>query len=303
LQNAPSSRPAASDICDELESYIKNFEKESASKVKKCKQDKLSLLWSLQKIEAQLEKKEKLIGEINLEKSRKDFLTKKEEYIAALEAKLQANQTELDQTKITYFSLEREKESLKRELAKQDDINKQLTATYTAQVKRLRNDVKAKKEEIKTADMRFSDLQKEVYSLEIRLKDEALSLSLEKHKVTDLDNQLQQITKVADNYKQELATVNNTLEKQEGKYKTEIDQLESESGKRLKIATDESAEKEGVITQLNKKLEEMEYKLNKAIESLSRNEDYRLKYTELCKKYEESKQETKKRQQQEGHLK
>ncbi|XP_065887093.1 uncharacterized protein [Dysidea avara] len=290
LQDAPSSRPISSYICDELEKYMKELEKESENEVTRCKQDKLSLLWSLQTTEAKLERKEKTIEELNLERNRKEeYLTKKDENITALEQKLQDTQSALDQIK---FSSKQEKETLKKELTIQDEINKRLTATYTVQVDRLREDVKVKQEEIKAADEKFAELQEDANSLEIKVKEETLEKVQVRHKVTELSNQLQQVTKMADNLKQELAIAKDNYAKQEDRYKTEYNQLELESGKKLKNVTGQCAKNEGIIAQLNKKLEEREHELKKAVEL---KENYREKYTELYQKHEESKLESKKR--------
>jgi len=294
LQDAPSDRPVPSYICDELEKYMKKLEKESESEARQCKQDKLSLLWSLRTTEAQLESKEKIIGELNLERNRKEeSITKKDEHITTLEQKLQDTQSALGQIEL---NLKQEKEILQKELAKQDEVYKQLAETCAAQVDRLRSDVKAKQEEINAADKKFAELQKDVYSLQMKLKEETLVRDQEKHKISDLNNQLQQVTKIADDLKQELAMKKETFAKQEDKHRAELNQMEVESGKKLKTITDQCAENEGMVTQLRKKLKETEYELKNAVEM---KEDYKLRYTELCQKYEELKLQNKKMQKQE----
>ena len=199
LYNESASRPAASQICEELEKYIKALEHESEIAAKQYKQDKLSLVRLLQSQEGQLERKKKLIDELNQEKRKsEDYFTKKEEYIATLESQLQDTKSEVKQLQVTSCSLRRERESLQKELAKQDDINKQLTTTYTGQVDRLRGDVKAKQEEVKAADLKYTELQQEFQLLQTKLKDEQISHSREKQRVLILEEQLQNLNSAAD---------------------------------------------------------------------------------------------------------
>lgn len=91
---------------------------------------------------------------------------------------------------------------MQKEFTKQDKITKQLTTSYKSQVDKLTKDLSEKQEEIKAADAKISEMKKEVQRLESRLKDETINLSLEANKVSDLTNQLHQLSGI---YKQESA--------------------------------------------------------------------------------------------------
>ena len=91
---------------------------------------------------------------------------------------------------------------MQKEFTKQDKITKQLTTSYKSQVDKLTKDLSEKQEEIKAADAKISEMKKEVQRLESKLKDKTINLSLEANKVSDLTNQLHQLSEI---YKQESA--------------------------------------------------------------------------------------------------
>ncbi|XP_065887091.1 uncharacterized protein [Dysidea avara] len=302
LQDASSSRPSAPEICEELKKYINKLEIESEVVSKQYKEVKLSLVRLLQSQESKLEKKKKLIDELNQEKSRNDdYVAKKEEYITELESRLQDTKSKFEQIQMTSFGLEREKESLRKDLAKQDEINKQLNTTYVGQVDRLRGDVKAQREEIKAADLKCAALQQEVEVLQAKLKDEQRYHSQEKQKVINLENQLQSISSMAESHKKELIVAKTDLSREKDNYKLQLAEmqhrLETEYKNDTEALKEKCAEKDVVIVQLEKKLEEQEGNLKGAVHNLSVYQDYKLKYTELSQKYEELKQVNQKRQQ------
>ena len=77
LYDEPASRPTASQICEELEKYTTSLESESVHVAKQYKQDKLELVRLLQFQEGQLERKQKLINELNEEKLRRETSVRK----------------------------------------------------------------------------------------------------------------------------------------------------------------------------------------------------------------------------------
>jgi len=268
LQNAPLNRPATPCICNNLEKYIKNLEKVSASNAEWCKQDKLSLLSSLQTV---LKEKE----ELNTERSQNEkLLKKKEEEVTRVEQSLKELEKELNQIK-------EEKESLLEKVNIKGEANKQLAATLNSQGHRLREDLKVKQEEIKANEVKIARFQDEIHNLQSKLKEETQKHCDENYKVTDLTMQLQKATKMSDDFEQQLATARDDLTRQEDKYRTELNQLENENCRMVENFTDQVAKKEKMIAELNKNLEENdtlfeEYKIN--------NADLHQKYKELEQK-------------------
>ena len=262
LQDAPSSRPTPSNVCKELREYIKNLEKRLSSEAQRCKQDKLSLLCLLKK---SLEEKEGLDAEVNIKekvlKTKEVEVTKVEQSLKELEQKLK--------------QFEEEKKSLLEKMSMKDEVNKQLTVTFNRQECRLRDDLNAEQEEIKATKLKLVESQNEIHSLQSQLKEEARNFFEEKHRVADLTMQLQKAKKIADDYKHKFATVSSELARQEGKYRTELNQLKTENCKRVEDFVDQLKEKEEVIAQLNKKLEENDTVI----------EEYKVKNADLHQKY------------------
>ena len=77
LEDAPAKRPTASDICEELKKYIHDLELEAPELAKQHNKDKFALLRLLQSQEKQLERKGKLIEDINKDKNALRFHCKK----------------------------------------------------------------------------------------------------------------------------------------------------------------------------------------------------------------------------------
>jgi len=145
LEDASTNRLTASEICIELEKYIQQVEIKAPIITKQHKQDKNSLLRMLQSQESQLENKEEIIKDLRRDKGMlDDAILKKEEYISSLESQCQDSKSELEEYKVNLLSLQRERDSLKKELANQDEMNKQLTTTYRNEADRLRKDLKMK---------------------------------------------------------------------------------------------------------------------------------------------------------------
>ena len=65
LEDAPANRPIASYICDELKKYIHQLESEAPELARQHNKDKFALLQLLQSQEKQLERKAKLLEDIN----------------------------------------------------------------------------------------------------------------------------------------------------------------------------------------------------------------------------------------------
>ena len=149
LQNEPSNRPTAYFLC-------KRLEEELTSKAKEYKQDKLSLLLSLQKAEVQLGGKEDLGNKMEELLKKKEEFTKLGQEVTKLGQELQ----ELNQNKIR---CEEEKTSLQEQLK---EVKKHLSTTFSSQEDRLREDVKATEEIIKAADIRLVESKHEIHQLE-----------------------------------------------------------------------------------------------------------------------------------------
>ena len=286
LLDEPARRPKISSIRADLTNCIKTIEAKSPHSAKQHKKDKLSLLLSFQSQADQLERKTKLLEELNKERSvKEDYLTKKEDYITTLELRLEDVQKKLENNEITMLSLTRTKESLQIKLIECKQINE----TYQNQVDRLRKDLDAKQEEAKAAGVQCTSLQQNVNELHIKYED---SLAMERQKVSNLEEELQKISKLAEQQKQELIIIKESVAKEKEQdlsnlsdhYQQELASIKerlandkdkelSELKIKLKIEYDDAiaekcAEKEETIMQLNKKLEQKERQLNDTVKIL-----------------------------------
>ena len=150
LEDAATNRPTAGYICDELEKYIHKLESEAPELAKQHNKDKLSLLQLLQHQGSQLERKIKLTEDVNKDKSMlTESIAKKEEYISLLESQHKDCKSKLKESEFTILSLNQSKESLQKELTNLEKVNQDLNMTYKNQIDLLREDVKAKQQEIK----------------------------------------------------------------------------------------------------------------------------------------------------------
>ena len=117
LEDAPTNRPTASYISDELEKYIHGLESEAPELAKQHNKDKFSLLQLIQHQGSQLERKAKLIKDINKDKSMlKDTIVKNEEYISSLESQCQDFKSKLEDSEFTVLSLNQSKHSMQKDL-------------------------------------------------------------------------------------------------------------------------------------------------------------------------------------------
>ena len=175
LEDAPTNRPTAGDICSELAKYIHRLELEAPELAKQHNKDKFSILQLL-------EEKEKLIEDINTDKSMLyDIIAKKEEHISSLESQYQDCKNKFDTSEFTICSLKQDKESLLKELEEiklQMQKETEITTTYKSQVNQLNLKFKAKEEEVKhlTIDiegykLKLSKLEAEVINLQDDVKE------------------------------------------------------------------------------------------------------------------------------------
>ena len=163
LEDAPANRPTASYICDELKKYIHQLESEAPELAKQHNKDKFALLQLLQSQEKQLQRKGKLIEDINKDKNTlNDFIAKKEEYVSSLELQYQNCKSKLEENEFTILALNRDKESLQQKLTDLDRINKDPTANYKNKEDLLREDLKKKQEEIKAANENKTQMHNEI---------------------------------------------------------------------------------------------------------------------------------------------
>jgi len=235
LYEEPTNRPTASKICKELEKYSKGLETDSKVIAKRYKQNKLNMLSLLQKQESQLQRKEKLIAELNNDQAiNRKSLTQKEKHITLLQEQLQSVKNKLDHTEVTHLSLERERESLKKELVKQNDLNKELTFTYKTHGDNLREDVKAKEEKIKATNVKCTELKYEIQSLQTKLKDETLKVVSLKNELKELQQENQEYLSRESTDKQKIANLKEELQK-------EKDNVEHFKQKEMTLVADNKA--------------------------------------------------------------
>ena len=249
LEDAPANRPTASGICEKLKKYILQLESEAPELAKQQNKDKFSLLTLLQSQEKQLESKAKLIEDLHKDKNTlTDFIAKKEK-----------------ENELTICAMNQDIETLRQQLT---DLNKNLTTTYKDQEDFLREDLKTKQEEIKAANGKKIQMQKEIDDLHDKLKNEKLILSQKIQLISDLENDMQKIKADAEDCKQErdqLFKANldygvtvKTLEQQIDQSRTKLE----EKDKQIEIIT---AKKDNVIADLNEKQNEIEVSLKLAI--------------------------------------
>ena len=203
LKDAPTNRPTAGYICNQLEKYIRRLESEAPELAKQHNKDKVSLLQLLQYQESQLQKNAKLIIEdINKDKSvLNDVIVRKEEYITSLESQYQDYKSKFEATEFTIHDLNQDKESLlkqlediKYQMQNEIEANQKLTSTYENQVNQLTEEIKSKEEEVKHLildneghKLRRSELEVEVIDLKdlVKTKQEELNKIVRKIKLLE----------------------------------------------------------------------------------------------------------------------
>ena len=294
LEDAPTNRPVASYICKELEKYIQKLESEAPVLAKQHKQDKFSLLQLLQSQESQLERKSKIIEDVNKDKSMLDnALAKKEEYISSLEAQYQECKSKLEENEVTMFALNRDKESLQKELTDLNKVNKDLTTTYKNQIDLLREDVKTKQKDIKAASEIKTQMQNEIEDLQDKLKNERSVVSQKIQLVSDLETNIQKMKADADKCKEESSKANSDYSIKVETLEQHINQLESrleENNKQIEVIT---AEKDSVIADLNEKMKIQEHQ---STQSTATHKDLESKYVNLQQAYKVLQEKFKKQQ-------
>ena len=297
LEDAPTNRPTASDICKMLEEYIPKLEAEVPLLTKRHKQDKLSLLQLLQSQEDQLERKRKIIEDTNKDKSMlSDALKKKEEYISSLESECKEYKSKMEENKVALLSLNQEKKSLQEELSKLDKVNKNLNATYKNQVDLLREEVNAQRKEIKAASDSKIQMQNDFDHLQGELMDERSILSQKMQLISDLEADMEKLQADVDSYKKEKEQLCDANLGYAIKVKALEYQLEGKSEENSKQIEAIRNEKDSIIADLNEKLRIKEQQLT---ESISSDKDIRSKYINLQQSYKVL-QETLKKQQAEN---
>ena len=116
LKDFASDRPTALDICTKLKKYIEELEFKFPKLAKHHKQDKFSLLQLLQSQEIQLERKSKIIEDLNKDKSMLNkTIADKEELISLLESQCQDYKNKLEEAEVRktkYVNLQQEKTKL-----------------------------------------------------------------------------------------------------------------------------------------------------------------------------------------------
>ena len=163
LEDTAANRPNASYICDELKKYIHQLESDTPELAKQHNKDKFALLQLLQSQEKLLESKAKLIEDIEKDKSTlNDCIVKNEEYISSLELQCEACKIKLEESELTVLNLNQGTESLQQQLTDLDKVNQNLTIAFKNQMDLLREDVKAKQEEIKATDENKTQMQNEI---------------------------------------------------------------------------------------------------------------------------------------------
>ncbi|XP_065887119.1 uncharacterized protein [Dysidea avara] len=259
LQNEPSNRPTASFLC-------KRLEEELTSKDKEYKQDKLSLLLSLQKAEVQLGGKE------DLGNKTEELLKKKEEEITKLGQELQ----ELNQNKRRD---EEEKMSLQEQLKEVEKQLKRLKDECAEKESLLKKELEEKDKElnksrsvIKDSKIKYADLCKKHEELEQqsmkRQKQQAIK------KASDPDTKLHQ-------HLLELQSINETkhheLQQQKLKYteifKTQAGQIASAQAENADLQKKFGIQKQQLEDKSNRlnTLESFLYEVQKVVKCKEEN--------------------------------
>ena len=286
LEDAPTNRPTASGICKMLEEYIQKLESEVPLLAKRHKQDKLSLLQLLQSQEDQLERKRKIIEDTNKDKSMlNDALMKKEEYTSSLESECQEYRSKMEKNKVVILNLNQDKESLQKELTTLKEMNKNLNTTFNNQANILREDIKAKQQEIRAADENKIQMQNDIDDLKSKLSKERLNLAQKMQLISDLETTMQKLRADADNCKEEKeqwVKANSDYAIKIKVLEQHICELESKSAENDKQIEDIRADRDSIIADLNEKLKIKEQQLT---ESILSSKDIKSKYIDLQQSY------------------
>ena len=176
LQEEPSKRLNASDVCSKLKKHSEVLEVKSPILAMQSKEDKL---YSMRLVQSQ---------ENKLQTTAKQFCEEKEQ-------------------------LELENQSLQIELTQQKEFIKQMNATHSSLINRLTNDLKAKEDKIKSDKIEHSELIKEAQHKLIDNREKFKTVKDELQKAIDSHKQeVADLTKKAENCKTQLGKLQKTLE-------------------------------------------------------------------------------------------
>ena len=276
LEDVPTNRPTALFICGELEKYIEELETKSQKLAEQHKQDKLSLIHLLHTQESQSEKLEKDIKELSTAKMQCDnTILKLKEELSQLKSHLHESNSRLEENEKSLLKYKEENESLQKKVADQDEINKQLTISYNNQMDRLKEDLRARQDE----------MQKEIDNLKNILEDKESMFSQEKQKNDDLQNIIQKMKEKEDNFKQErhqLTEENKELKLKIKKFEEDYSTLQCKLEEQSKHNEAFVAEQRKTFTE---KLKKQEDEINELIEEVGVCKEYKSKYIDLQQEY------------------
>lgn len=171
IEDTPTERPNACKVCDKLEEYIEQVEKEFPTLAEQYKQDKLSLIHSNEETKKELTSKHE------------NNIREKVECISLLESQLRNSRSKMEQDK---NSFEKERVSLQMKLAEKDEMNKESSKIFQEQVDKLR-------EELKAYDVICIQLQQQIQDLKQQLTHEQSKLLQEKQKIVGQQEEIQLI--------------------------------------------------------------------------------------------------------------
>ena len=217
VEDTPTERPNACEVCNKLEEYIKQIEKEFPALAEQYKQDKLTLIHSNEETKKELTSKHE------------NNIKEKEECISLLESQLRDSRSKMKQDK---SSFEKEEVSLQMKLAEKDEMNKESSKIFQEQVNKL-------KEELKAYDVICIQLQRQIQDLKQQLMHEQSNLLQEKQKIVGLQEEIQLIEDrnqkeklTIQNEKESLQLVNEQLVSDnqllKNKSKTEVENIKEE---------------------------------------------------------------------------
>ena len=169
LDEPPSKRPSACEICDELQKYIQQLEKKFPGLYKQHKQDKLSLIYSNE------------VSKEEMQSKHENEIKEKEECISLLQSQLSNNKTKMEQDKNTFGE---EINSLQIKLVEQEKMNRELSKIFQDQVDKF-------KKELETYSVTCIQLQQQIQDLKMQLKHEKSVVLQKKQKVVELEDQIQ----------------------------------------------------------------------------------------------------------------
>ena len=204
IKDTPIARPNAYQVCNKLQEYIEQIEKEFPALAEQYKQDKLSLMCSNEETKKELKEKHE------------NNIKEKEECISLLESQLHDSRNKMEQDKNCF---EKEKDSLQMKLAEKDEMNKELSKNFQEQVDKSRAEVTNIIQEMNLS----IEHQRELF--ERKLKEQEIEFAANQIQIDKFRTDKEQLEEMFCKCRQEKESLQRRLDEQQTDYQILADRL------------------------------------------------------------------------------